>query len=190
MKIIMKTAIFLAAIILILAPTVVTVFAQPLGPGFGKERGHARSFVEPILMGHGFALNGDQYHVLDVTAIRTSDASISLIRSLLLQKKSPDEIAKEINDAQTAAKVKAHLRFAGQAYALNITSRDNRSLTGDVLTLPPPGTDQTGFTPSTVGNISLSMSKYEGEVVSTGTLTMNGTDYKVLLTSPAKLGRW
>jgi len=53
------------------------------------------------------------------------------------------------------------------------------------------GTDQTGFTPADVGKISLSMSKYEGEIVSTGTLTMNGTDYKVLLTSPInlKIGR-
>ncbi len=190
MKTITKTAILIAAIILMLAPTAITAFAQPLGPGFGKERGYARLFVEPVLMGHGFALNGDQYHILDVTAIRTGDASAGLIRSLLLQKKSPEEIAKEIINAQTATKMRTHLRFAGQAYDLNITSYDNQSLAGNVLTLPPYGTDQTNFNPAQVGNISLSMSKYEGEVVSTGTLTMNGTDYKVLLTSPARLGRW
>ena len=179
-----------AAIMMILAPTAVTVFAQPSGPGFGKERGFARYFVEPLLLGHGFAMKGDEYHILDVTAIKTSDASPALIRSLLMQKKSPEEIAKEINDAQTSTRMRAHLRFAAQAYALNITSYDNQSLAGDVLTVPPHGADQTSFTPASVGNVSLSISKYEGEMISTGTLNMNWTDYKVLMTSPARLGRW
>ncbi|MFU8767867.1 MAG: hypothetical protein ACNA7I_09455, partial [Candidatus Methanoperedens sp.] len=162
----------------------VTVFAQPFGPGIGKK-GHVKPFVEPVLMGHGFAfaLDGDQYHILHVNAIKTSDASPGFIRSLLWQKKSPDEIAKEINDAEISTRIRAHLRFAGQAYVLNITGYDDQSLTGDVLTLPPHGTDQTNFTPATAGRISLSISEYEGEVLSTGTLTMNGTDYKVLMTS-------
>ncbi len=190
MKIRIKAIIMFAAIMMILAPTAVTVFAQPSGPGFGKERGFARSFIEPLLLGHGFALKGDEYHILDVTAIKTSDASPGFIRSLLMQKKSPEEIAKEINDAQTSTRMKAHLRFAGQAYALNITSYDNQSLAGDILTTPPHGVNQTSFTPASVGNISLSISKYEGEMISTGTLNMNGTEYKVLMTSPAKLRRW
>ncbi len=190
MKKTIKTAILIAAIILILAPTAINVFAQPLSLGFGKEKGHARLFAEPIIMGHGFALNGDKYHILDVTAVRTSDASPGLIRSLLLQKKSPEEIAKEITSAQSETRINAHLRFAGEVYALNVTQYDNQSLTGDVMTLPPRGTNQTGFAPSTAGHISLSMSKYEGDMLSTGTLTMNGTDYKVLLTSPMRLREW
>lgn len=183
MRISIKTAILLSAVMLVLAVTAVTVFAQPLDMGIGK-RGHVRPFVEPILLGHGFALNGDQYHILHVNAIKMSDASPGFIRSLLWQKKSPEEIAKEINDAQMATEIRAHLRFAGQAYALNITAYDNQSLTGDVLTLPSRGTNRTSFTPTIVGHISLSISEYEGEMLSTGNLTMNDTDYKVLLTSP------
>ncbi len=183
-----KTAILFAAAILILAPTAVTVFAQPSSAG--KERLHARLFIEPVLIGHGFALNGDQYHILDVTAIRTSEASPGFIRSLLWQKKTPQEIANEINSVQLATKTAAHLRFADQAYTLNITAYDNQSLAGDILTLPPHGTNQTGFTPSVAGHISLSTSKYEGEMLSTGTLTMNNTNYKVLLTSPLRLREW
>ncbi len=180
-----KTAILFAAVMLVLAVTAVT-FAQP---GIGK-RGHIRTFVEPVLIGHGFALKGDEYHVLDVSAIKISGMSPGFIRSLIGQKKTPEEIAKEINDAQMAAKFRAHLRFAGQAYALDVTGYDNQSLTGDVLTLPPRGTNYTGFTPATVGRISLSTSKYEGDMLSTGTLTMNGTDYKVLLTSPMRFREW
>ncbi|KCZ72705.1 hypothetical protein ANME2D_01136 [Candidatus Methanoperedens nitroreducens] len=200
MKLITKTAILFAAVMLVSA---VTVFAQPFGMGIGRERGpiklfaepifmgqergHVKQFVEPVLMGHGFALDEDQYHILHVNVIKTREASPGFIRSLLWQKKSPEEIAKEINDAEMSTMTRADLRFAGQAYALNITGYDDQSLTGDVLTLPPDGTDRTGFTPATVGHISLSISEYEGEMLSTGTLTMNGTDYKVLMTSPMKL---
>ena len=190
MRLITKTAIFFAAVMLVSAVTALTVYAQPFGMGMGKERGHARLFVEPILVGHGFALKGDEYHILDVNAIKMGDVSPGFIRSLLGQKKSSEEIAREISDAQTATNIRAHLRFAGQAYTLNITAYDNKSLAGDILTLPPRGTSQTGFTPVAAGHISLSISEYEGEMSSTGTITMNGTDYKVLLTSPIKPGRW
>lgn len=188
MKITKKIVILFAAVLLlVLAPTAVTVFAKPLG--IDKEKGYARSIVEPVLMGHGFALdssNESQYHILDVTAIKTANVSSSYIRELLSQNKSRAEIATDIrNYIQNApTTTKGDIRFAGQAYALDITSYDNQSLNGNVLTLPPRGTNYSTFAQTTAGSISLSMSNYEGAVVSTGTLTMNGTAYNVLLTSP------
>lgn len=188
MKITKKTAILMlfTAVLLVSAPTVVTVFAQPLGPGIGIERGYVRTFVEPMIIGHGFALNGAEYHILDVNAIKMSDVSSNQIRSLLSQNKTRAGIATDIRNYMQNAPIKTRgtLRFAGQAYTLNITTYDNQSLTGNVLTLPPRGTNHTSFTPTTVGHISLSMSKYEGVLLSTGTLTMNNTNYNVLLTSP------
>ncbi len=188
MKTTKKIVILLAAVLLVLAPTVITVFAQPIsmGMGIGKEKESARSIVEPVLMGHGFAinpLNESQYHILDVTAIKTVNVSSSSIRSLLSENKTrATDIKNYIQNAPS--KAKGDLMFAGQAYALDITSYDNRSLNGNVMTLPPGGTNYSTFTPTTVGSISLSMSNYEGAVVSTGTLTMNGTLYNVLQTSP------
>jgi hypothetical protein len=155
MNITKKKAILLAAVMLVLVPTAVTVFAQP--SGIVKEKG----VVRPLLMGQGFALNGTDYHVLDVSAMITNR-----------------------NNSQMATRTMAHLRFAGQAYTLNITSYDNQSLTGDVMTLPPRGTNKTDFNPAKVGHITLSMSQKEGVLFSTGTLTMNGTNYNALLTSP------
>ena len=70
MRLTIKIAILFVAVILVLAPTALTMFAYPSGPGIGKNRKHARPFVEPIPIGHGFALNGDQHHVLDVNAIK------------------------------------------------------------------------------------------------------------------------
>ncbi len=55
MRITMKAAIQFAAVVLVLAPTAVTVFAQPSGPGISKERGHAGLFVGPLLMGTGLS---------------------------------------------------------------------------------------------------------------------------------------
>ncbi len=208
MRLTKKTTLLFAAVMLVSAVTAVTVFAQPSAPdnskehlgrfvkniselpesqmGIGNEGVDARPFIEPILVGQGFALQGDQYHILNVDAIKIGNVSQDFIHSLISQNKSREEIAKEIqNNAQVATKTSAHLRFAGQEYDINVTGYDNQSLTGDVLTLPPGGTNQTGITPAIVGHISLSISNYEGEVLSTGTLTINGTDYKVLLMSPS-----
>jgi len=183
-------------LILILAVLTIfsaTAFAQPSGQGMngmnsgsGQGRGFQgmSPFVEPIFMGHGFALAGEEYHILHVNIIKTKVLPADYIRSLLEDNKTPREIAQAINSMRRTTEVRAHLRFAGVPYALNITSYDNRSFAGDVLTLSPLGMNLTNFTPTVVGNISLSISEYEGEVLSTGTLTMNSTDYKVLLTSP------
>ena len=192
MRSITRNTILLSAVVLISAYMAAAVFAQPPGMGMEKDRGQARSFVEPIFMGHGFALDGanvSNYHILDVTAQKTKDASPGFIRSLLWTKKTHEEIKNEISDEQISTSTKGHIRFAGQEYALNITSYDNKSLAGDILTLPQRGTNRTTFTPTTVGNISLSISSYEGDLLSNGTLNMNGTDYSVLLTSPMALKR-
>ncbi len=194
MRITKKIVILFAAALLILAPTAMNVFAQPMGMGIAGERGYARSIVEPVLMGHGFAIsqsNQSQFHILDVTAIRTANISSSTIRSLLSENKTRAEIATDIRNyiqnAPTTAK--GDLWFAGQAYALDVTNYNNQSLTGNVMTLPPRGTNYSTFTPTNVGSISLSLSDYEGALVSTGTLTMNSTTYNVLLTSPAMPSR-
>ncbi len=182
-----KIAILLAAAVLVSTVVAVEVYAKPSGMGAGKERGHARWFAEPLLIGHGFALKGDEYHILDVNAIRMSNVSSSFMRSLLWGGKGPEDIAKEIQNAESGETIRAHLRFGDQVYALNVTSYDNQSLKGDILTLPPRGKDKTDFTQATVGQISLSISKYEGDLLSTGTLTINNTDYKVLMASSARL---
>jgi len=190
MKLLTKKTILLTAVVLICAVAAAIVIAQ--SPGMGKEKdiGHAKSFIEPIFMGHGFAFQGDNYHILDVTAHKSKDASPGFIQSLLWKNKSHEEIRNEITNENISTSANGNIRFAGQEYALNITSYDNKSLAGEILTLSPRGADRTSFTPTKVGNISLSISSYEGDLLSTGILSMNGTEYKVLLTSPMALKRW
>lgn len=122
-----------------------------------------------------------------------SDFSITLyfppdyIRSLLGENNNPAEIAQKISTVKRITEVRGHLVFAGTPYALNITSFDNSSLSGDVLTLPTQGTTEFA-PPQVVGHISITTSKYEGELLSTGTLSMGDEEYNVLLTSPMAQG--
>lgn len=146
-------------------------------------------FIQPIFMGHGFALDGDEYHVLHVNVVKTAVVRPDYIRSLLGENNTPAEIAQKISTVKRITEVRGHLVFAGTPYALNITAYDNQSLSGDVLALPQTGrTEFAPETPEVVGQISISTSKYEGELLSTGTLTMDGKKYNVLLTSPMAQG--
>lgn len=174
---------------LFLMTTVFPASAEPSGQVSGTETGNVRYQIEPVLIGHGFALNGDEYHIVDVDVLKTNDIPPDFIRTLLIGKKTPEEITNEINGMQSETKTMAHIRFAGQAYSISIISYDNQSLTGDVLKLPSGTTYISNFTPAVIGHISLSMSKYEGDMLSTGTISMNNTDYRLLLTSPTILKR-
>jgi len=154
--------------------------------GMGGMQGR-QPFIQPIFMGHGFALDGDEYHILHMNVIRTAVVPPDYIRSLLGENNTPAEIAQKISTVKRITEVRGHLVFAGTPYALNITSFDNSSLSGDVLTLPTPGTTEFA-PPQVVGHISITTSKYEGELLSTGTLSMEDKEYNVLLTSPMAQG--
>jgi hypothetical protein len=152
-----KKALLLATLMLVIISGAIIAFAQ--SSGIAKEKGLIRPFI-----GQGFALNpsnATDYHVLDISAMHMN----------------------RYNDQMATG---AHLIFAGQAYIVNITSYDNTSLNGDIMTLPPRGTNKTSFNPTLVGHITLSMSQKEGVMFSTGTLTMNGTNYNAILTSPVR----
>ncbi|MDP3105851.1 MAG: hypothetical protein Q8M95_14740 [Candidatus Methanoperedens sp.] len=178
-----------------------TAFAQPSGQGMNRmmsgtgQGGQGMSpFIEPIFMGHGFALAGEEYHILHVNVIRMKIVSPGYVFSLLKEYNTPVEIAQKISSVERYTEIKAHLKFAGVPYALNITSYDNKSLSGDILTLPQPGAFQKDFIPAVTGHISLITSNYEAELLSDGILTLEGKEYKVLMTSPMRsgkgMGRW
>jgi hypothetical protein len=173
-----------------------TAFAQPFGQGINKMGSMSGNgmggagmapFIETIFKGHGFALAGEENHILHVNVMKMRIVSPGYVRSLLKEYQTPAEIAQKISSLDRKTEIKAHLIFAGVPYVLNITRYDNQSLSGDIMTLPQPGTLQRDSIPKAAGNITLSTSNYEGESVSSGTLTMEGKDYQVLMTSPMNL---
>ncbi len=180
-----------------------TAFAQPFGQGMNRMNsgsgtgpgGQGMSpFIEPLFMGHGFAIAGEEYHILHVNVIRMKIVSPDYVYSLLKEYNTPAEIAQKISSVERDTEINAHLRFAGVPYVLNITSCDNQSLSGDILALPQPGAFQKDLIPAVTGNISLTTSNYETELLSAGTLNLEGKEYKVLMTSPMRsgkgMGRW
>lgn len=193
------------AIVILTVMTIfsVTAFAQPFGQGMNRmnsgsgtgQSGQGMSpFIEPLFMGHGFALAGEEYHILHVNVIRMKIVSPGYVFSLLKEYNTPAEIAQKISSVERDTEINAHLRFAGVPYVLNITSYDNQSLSGDILALPQPGAFQKDLIPEVTGNISLITSNYETELLSAGTLNLEGKEYKVLMTSPMRsgkgMGRW
>lgn len=178
-----------------------TGFAQPFGQGMnrmGSGQGQGGSFqgmsplIEPLFMGHGFAIAGEEYHILHVNVMKTKVIPVDYFHSLLKENKTPEEIAQEITSMQRDNEIKGHLRFAGKSYVLNVTSYDNQSLSGEIVILPR--SDSKDFPPEIAGHISISTLNYETELLSSGTITMEGRDYNVLMTSPLNIrmgmGRW
>jgi hypothetical protein len=184
------------AILLLLSAGV--AYAQPFASASNVAGRHGQGpmvipppFIKPIFLGHGFALRGSteeglEYHTLHVSIVKVRIFPPKNIRSMLAQNKTPEEIAREFQKKKITV-VRGHVRFAGTPYILNITSHDNDSLEGDLLSLPVVrnATSEEGASQrEIVGHIYLRMQDYEGERVSTGTITINGEDYDILLTSP------
>ena len=149
-------------------------------------------FMEPLVLGHGFALKesdgkGLEYHTLHIDIVKAGKFPPGRVHSFLAQNKTPEEIAKKFQEENKTREARAHLRFAGTPYALNITSQENDSVEGDIMNLPSleKGIPPEGFVQGEiVGHASLKIADYEGEKVITGSITINGEEYDVLLTSP------
>jgi hypothetical protein len=187
----------LAVLIILSTGALAQQFGQGMNgmnPGQGRGFQGMAPFIEPVFMGHGFAFSGEDYHILHVNVIKMKKMSPVYVRSLLEEFKTPLEIAQKISSLESGTEVNAHIRLAGVPYVLNITSYDDQSISGDIITFSIIGTYQKDFIPEVAGNLSIITSIYEGELLSSGKMTMDGKDYKVLLTSPMNLrkgmGRW
>ncbi|MFH1773459.1 MAG: hypothetical protein ABH874_00665 [Methanobacteriota archaeon] len=163
-------------------------YAQP----FGKEKGvppdkgkPPRPHLEPVLVGHGFALASEEFHVLSVNVIKARVLPSRDIREFLKENKTLEEIREELEKNNKIFVYRGNIKFAAQHYALNITRFDNTTLDADILKLPPR---ELGMRPvnesiktEVVGHISTVVMDYEGSRVGTGTLKIDGKSYSVLL---------
>jgi hypothetical protein len=147
--------------------------------------------IQPLFLGHGFTIDTSKdiftYHLMHLFIIKVTKFSPADITSMLEKGMGPEEIAEELQSRGKVQKVRGSLRFAGIAYALNITTYGNNTFEMDILNTPssinPP--KEAPETTETIGYISISLKEYEGEMVATGIITMNGHEYDVLLSSPS-----
>lgn len=174
------------------------VFAQPaakngappglegkqMPPGFEKRQ-IPRPHIEPLLSAQGFALSGDEFHLLSVSVTRTRVLPPKDVQGMLRGNRSFEEMLGELEKDGRAVVTRGTLKFGTKNYALNITRFDNKTMEADIVTLPPREPRMPPINESVarevVGHIKLSISAYEGARVATGEVTMEGKSYRALL---------
>ncbi len=137
--------------------------------------------IRVIHSGYGFALSGDEFHVLRMHIVRARHIRPIYIRGLMEENKSIEEIRAEIMGAGWTPFYRGHLRLGENHYLLvNISIGDQgeaRIVNADVR--------ERGEDGETVGKISVTVMDYEGLRIGDGTLTMSegeySGEYRVLL---------
>ncbi|MFB3765298.1 MAG: hypothetical protein ACE14P_08625 [Methanotrichaceae archaeon] len=153
---------------------------------FNREFKNGTTNIEVIKGGHGFALNGDQFHVVNIMIenIRTIDASkASKIRDLLKSNNSNKTIGQLKKEALAIIGEPTYngsLKLGRSRYRfvnMNVASAGNSSsIDADLIPLVKGAASG-----SVAGHIKLTTKAHEGFRVSSGDLTLNGASYKVLI---------
>ena len=163
------------------------------------ERGNAganEAMEVPITVvyrGYGFALKGDgeEFHMLRMHIVRVREVDPMVIREIMEEDKSIEEIKEEIIEKGGAPFYRGHMQFIEDHYRLvNISvtpeqEGDNLNLTlminADVM-LPLQGSEPLqSESVGSVGNISVTVKDYEGVRIGEGKLALYGEEYRVLL---------
>lgn len=153
---------------------------------FNRQFKNGTTKVEVIKGGSGFAMNGDQFHVVNIMVenTRTIDAAkASKIRDLLKSNnsnKTIGELKKETLAIIGEPVYNGSLRLGQSGYELvntKVSSSGNSSLIDADLSSLAKGT----ASKSVIGHIKLTTETHEGSRVGSGDLTLNSTNYKVLI---------
>lgn len=140
---------------------------------------------------HGFAISGDEFHLLSVSILKTRVLPPRDVQGMLHGNRSFEDIVGELEKDDRAVILRGTLKFGTKNYALNITSFDNRTLEADIVTLPsreprmPPVNDTNK--PEVIGHIKLSISAYEGARIATGEVIIEGKSYRALTVATSQL---
>lgn len=203
-----KKIVGISLVLLLLGSSI--AFAQPVGregapglegkriPPWLEKRPVPRPHIEPLVSAHGFALSGDEFHLLSISVVKTRALPPRDVLGMLRGNRSFEDMLGELEKDGKAVVTRGTLKFGTKHYGLNITSFDNKTLEADIVTLPPreprmPPINES-VKPEVVGHIKISVSPHEGARVATGEVTIDGKTYKALLVVvpqkvPKPLGR-
>lgn len=153
---------------------------------FNRELRNGTTKIQVITGGRGFALNGDQFHVVNmaIKSMRTIDAAkATKIRDLLKSdnsNKTIGELKKDVLAIVGEPVYNGSLKFGQSAYKLvnmNVATTGNKSSLDADLSSQAKG----AAAGNVAGHIKLTTETQEGSRVSSGDLTLNGTSYRVLI---------
>lgn len=190
-----KKIVGISLVLLLLSTSI--AFAQPMGregapglkekqmpPGLEK-RPVPRPHIEPLVSAHGFALSGEEFHLLSISVLKTRALPPRDMLGMLRGNKSFEDILGKLEKDGKTVVTRGTLKFGTKHYGLNITSFDNKTLEAEIITLPqprmPPIPTNESVKPEVVGHIKISVEPYEGARVATGEITIDSKNYKALL---------
>ena len=132
--------------------------------------------VAVVYSGHGFVLNGDEFHVLRVQVIKAKELKPREIMEYIGANTSLKELKAAI--AKERPRYRGRLRVGDELYRLDNITTGNRTVSADLMNV-------SGLTRERAGHISITVMQYEGTRIGEGTLSMyKGAyigEYRVLL---------
>ena len=142
--------------------------------------------VMVIYRAQGFAIKEDvdEFHTVQIHILRVRHVEPVMVRGLLGEDKNIEEIRREIIEKGQAF-YRGNIRFVEEHYRLvnvNVTragKEKNYNINANVM-VPLQGLEPNQNVGS-VGNMSVTVTEYEGVWIGEGELSMYGENYRVLL---------
>ena len=132
--------------------------------------------VAVVYSGHGFALNGDEFHVLRIQVIKVREPKPREIMGYIGANMSLKELKAAI--AKERPRYRGRLRVGEELYRLDNITTGDMTVSADLMNV-------SGLTLERAGHISITVMRYEGTRIGEGTLSMyKGAyigEYQVLL---------
>ncbi|RLG58550.1 MAG: hypothetical protein DRN88_00455 [Candidatus Hydrothermarchaeota archaeon] len=140
--------------------------------------------IKPIIVGDGFAITGDEYHVVFVSVVKKKNILPGWAKKYL-EENNLQGLLEELENA--SLDYRGRLVFAGKKYMLRNIEANETYLDAEIFGKP----QENATSSEAVGHITIDVEKYESARVGVGTLTINEESYKLLLTmkKPHKMGK-
>lgn len=189
----------MAALLLLSLPGTGIAAAEEAGKGNAGATEALEVPITVVYRGYGFALKeeGGGFHLLRMHIVRVREIDPMVMRGIMEEEKSIEEIKDEIIEKGGAPFYRGHIQFREDHYRLgNITMTQEQE--GDTLNLnlnltltltinadimlplqglEPLQSERAG----NVGSISVTVKDYEGVRIGEGELALYGGEYRVLL---------
>ena len=151
--------------------------------------------ITVVYRGYGFALKeeGGEFHMLRMHIVRVREIDPMVIREIMEEDKSIEEIKEEIIEKGGAPFYRGHMQFIEDHYRLvnisvtqeqegdNLNLNLTLTINADVM-LPLQGSEPLqSESVGSVGNISVTVKDYEGVMTGEGKLALYEEEYWVLL---------
>jgi hypothetical protein len=171
----------IAAFLLSIAVTGVAI-SQPVQKGkaaiatvLSGENGIGKVPIGLVHRGHGFALNGEEFHVLRVQVIRAMHLEPIYVKALMGENASIEDI--EAETGNRTPYLRGYMRLGENHYRLANMSVDADE-TNDSTVFKANILGPVQETNRTVGRICITTMDYEGVRIGEGELSMDEGEYK------------